>query len=80
MRALADAAGRRPTAPELSARAEAWRPWRAYAALHLWSSETPKAAAAQERVKTVRVRQTLPPLAGESGEPREARFADGGSG
>jgi AraC family transcriptional regulator of adaptative response / DNA-3-methyladenine glycosylase II len=43
MRALADASGRRPTAPELSARAEAWRPWRAYAALHLWSSETPKA-------------------------------------
>jgi AraC family transcriptional regulator of adaptative response / DNA-3-methyladenine glycosylase II len=42
MRALADAAGRRPTATELSIRAEAWRPWRAYAALHLWSSETPK--------------------------------------
>jgi AraC family transcriptional regulator of adaptative response / DNA-3-methyladenine glycosylase II len=40
MRALADASGRRPTPAELSARAEAWRPWRAYAALHLWSSET----------------------------------------
>lgn len=36
MRAMADAAGRRPTAPELLARAERWRPWRAYAALHLW--------------------------------------------
>jgi AraC family transcriptional regulator, regulatory protein of adaptative response / DNA-3-methyladenine glycosylase II len=39
MRALADAAGRRPTAAELLARAEAWRPWRAYAALHLWTSD-----------------------------------------
>jgi AraC family transcriptional regulator, regulatory protein of adaptative response / DNA-3-methyladenine glycosylase II len=39
MRALADETGRRPTPAELSARAEAWRPWRAYAALHLWSSE-----------------------------------------
>ena len=40
MRALADETGKRPTPAELSARAEAWRPWRAYAALHLWSSET----------------------------------------
>jgi AraC family transcriptional regulator of adaptative response / DNA-3-methyladenine glycosylase II len=39
MRALADAAGRRPSPAELLTRAEAWRPWRAYAALHLWSSE-----------------------------------------
>jgi AraC family transcriptional regulator, regulatory protein of adaptative response / DNA-3-methyladenine glycosylase II len=36
MRALADADGRRPSTAELKARAEAWRPWRAYAALHLW--------------------------------------------
>jgi AraC family transcriptional regulator, regulatory protein of adaptative response / DNA-3-methyladenine glycosylase II len=39
MRALADASGRRPAPAELLTRAEAWRPWRAYAALHLWSSE-----------------------------------------
>ena len=39
MRALADPEGRRPNPAELLARAEAWRPWRAYAALHLWSSE-----------------------------------------
>jgi AraC family transcriptional regulator of adaptative response / DNA-3-methyladenine glycosylase II len=39
MRALADSEGRRPNPAELLARAEAWRPWRAYAALHLWSSE-----------------------------------------
>jgi AraC family transcriptional regulator of adaptative response / DNA-3-methyladenine glycosylase II len=38
IRALADADGVRPTADQLLARAEAWRPWRAYAALHLWAS------------------------------------------
>ncbi len=36
MRAMDDGAGR-PCAAELLARAEAWRPWRAYAALHLWT-------------------------------------------
>ncbi len=41
MRALADAQGVRPTAAQLAERAEAWRPWRAYAALHLWASEGP---------------------------------------
>ena len=39
MRALADANGRRPTKAELAARAETWRPWRAYAALHLWTAD-----------------------------------------
>ncbi len=38
MRAMVDAQGRRPTAAELLARAEPWRPWRAYAAQHLWAS------------------------------------------
>jgi AraC family transcriptional regulator of adaptative response / DNA-3-methyladenine glycosylase II len=38
MRALADAAGRRPKAEEVLARAERWRPWRAYAAQHLWAA------------------------------------------
>ena len=31
--------GRRPTPNELLARAEAWRPWRAYAAQHLWAAD-----------------------------------------
>ena len=26
----------RPTAKQVAARAEAWRPWRAYAAIYLW--------------------------------------------
>ncbi|WP_038494234.1 AlkA N-terminal domain-containing protein [Collimonas arenae] len=30
--------GTRPNAKELAIRAEAWRPWRAYAAQHLWAS------------------------------------------
>ncbi len=38
MRALADARGRRPSADEVLARAESWRPWRAYAAQHLWAA------------------------------------------
>ncbi|MGE0311976.1 MAG: DNA-3-methyladenine glycosylase [Lautropia sp.] len=37
MRALADADGRRPDAAALLAMAERWRPWRGYAAQHLWS-------------------------------------------
>jgi AraC family transcriptional regulator, regulatory protein of adaptative response / DNA-3-methyladenine glycosylase II len=40
-RALTDAAGKRPTSRALLARAEAWRPWRAYAAQHLWASGLP---------------------------------------
>jgi AraC family transcriptional regulator of adaptative response / DNA-3-methyladenine glycosylase II len=40
MRALTDETGLRPTPAELLARAERWRPWRAYAALHLWASDT----------------------------------------
>ena len=39
LRALVDPAGRRPTARELEARAAAWRPWRAYAAQHLWAKD-----------------------------------------
>src|SRR3546814_1981797 len=35
LRAMTDPYGRRPGPAELLARAEAWRPWRAYAALHL---------------------------------------------
>lgn len=39
MRALTDADGTRPTPAALATRAEAWRPWRAYAAQHLWTSD-----------------------------------------
>ena len=39
MRALESPDGVRPTAVELLARAERWRPWRAYAASHLWAAD-----------------------------------------
>jgi AraC family transcriptional regulator of adaptative response / DNA-3-methyladenine glycosylase II len=38
MRAMVDAKGRRQNPRELLARAERWRPWRAYAAQHLWGA------------------------------------------
>jgi AraC family transcriptional regulator of adaptative response / DNA-3-methyladenine glycosylase II len=38
LRALPDGDGRRPSPAELLARAERWRSWRAYAALHLWAA------------------------------------------
>lgn len=49
LRALADRTGRRPTPAELLARAERWRPWRAYAAQHLWAAdaEAPRRVAAE---------------------------------
>ena len=39
-RALADRDGARPTAAALELRSQAWRPWRAYGALHLWTPPT----------------------------------------
>jgi AraC family transcriptional regulator of adaptative response / DNA-3-methyladenine glycosylase II len=39
MRALTLPFGNRPNMAAVLARAEAWRPWRAYAAQHLWASE-----------------------------------------
>jgi AraC family transcriptional regulator, regulatory protein of adaptative response / DNA-3-methyladenine glycosylase II len=39
LRAMCDERGERPSAAALLAHAERWRPWRAYAALHLWASD-----------------------------------------
>ena len=38
LRAMSDGDGRRPTPAALASRAETWRPWRAYAAQHLWTA------------------------------------------
>jgi AraC family transcriptional regulator, regulatory protein of adaptative response / DNA-3-methyladenine glycosylase II len=38
MRAIAKQEGRPYSATELLSRADPWRPWRAYAAQHLWSA------------------------------------------
>ncbi len=39
MRALTPPGGSRPSASDVLARAEVWRPWRAYAARHLWTAD-----------------------------------------
>jgi AraC family transcriptional regulator of adaptative response / DNA-3-methyladenine glycosylase II len=39
LRGMTGPDGRRPTPAELERRAEAWRPWRAYAAQHLWAAD-----------------------------------------
>jgi AraC family transcriptional regulator of adaptative response / DNA-3-methyladenine glycosylase II len=56
-RAIARIDGRMPTSRELLARAEAWRPWRAYAAQHLWSASdaAPPPAPVRSRVPHGRV-------------------------
>jgi methylphosphotriester-DNA--protein-cysteine methyltransferase len=46
LRAMSDASGHPVARRDLVARAERWRPWRAYAAHHLWSS-TPTFSAAR---------------------------------
>jgi len=48
LRAMAGADGRRPTPARLLVHAERWRPWRAYAALHLWASEAGPSPARRE--------------------------------
>jgi AraC family transcriptional regulator of adaptative response / DNA-3-methyladenine glycosylase II len=40
LRGMTGADGRRPSPAQLVSRAERWRPWRAYAALHLWAAGT----------------------------------------
>jgi AraC family transcriptional regulator, regulatory protein of adaptative response / DNA-3-methyladenine glycosylase II len=51
LRAVAGSSGVRPSAATLLARAERWRPWRAYAAQHLWtaSAERPRASVPLDR-------------------------------
>ncbi len=60
LRALADEHGKRPSPAELLRRAEAWRPWRAYAAIHLWAADAQVAPRRPTRPQEVRdVRATL---------------------
>ncbi len=40
LRSMAASTGQKALSADLLCRAEAWRPWRAYAALHLWTSES----------------------------------------
>jgi len=52
LRGMADEAGVRPTPAQLLERAEAWRPWRAYAAQHLWAADADQLAHIAEAKRT----------------------------
>lgn len=70
LRALANLTGTRVTPQEMLNRAECWRPWRAYAVLHLWASlagTTPARAPAAAKTRT-RARKT-------TGAPNDRRAA-----
>lgn len=49
LRSIARMDGMRPTSANLLSRAELWRPWRAYAAQHLWTADANALAAPRER-------------------------------
>jgi AraC family transcriptional regulator of adaptative response / DNA-3-methyladenine glycosylase II len=51
LRGAADAEGRRPSPADLEGRAEAWRPWRAYAAHHLWAVDSTASTGVRRRVR-----------------------------
>jgi AraC family transcriptional regulator of adaptative response / DNA-3-methyladenine glycosylase II len=48
LRGAANDAGERPTPADLLRRAEPWRPWRAYAAQHLWAADAELGQRARE--------------------------------
>ncbi|WP_246504924.1 DNA-3-methyladenine glycosylase 2 family protein [Microvirga antarctica] len=50
LRGAADVSGRRPTPADLVTRSEQWRPWRAYAAQHLWAADAALAGASKGRL------------------------------
>jgi hypothetical protein len=60
LRAMADQAGGRPTPADMLLRAEAWRPWRGYAAQHLWTEEAARLRAAA-RSRSGRKVEAKPP-------------------
>lgn len=50
LRAL-EKAGKRPSSAELAERSLAWRPWRAYAVMHLWAEDAERHTPSQSRRK-----------------------------
>lgn len=71
-RALEDEDGRRPPARQLLLRAEAWRPWRAYAAQHLWTRD----AAEPRRVRDSEENHVVKQQAAARAAALPARDAD----
>ncbi|MCE4226522.1 DNA-3-methyladenine glycosylase 2 family protein [Methylobacterium sp. C25] len=69
LRALEDEAGR-PTAKALEVRSAAWRPWRAYAVLHLWAHDAARLALAPPRPSKLRKsKKTIPEQGAGCGAP-----------
>jgi AraC family transcriptional regulator of adaptative response / DNA-3-methyladenine glycosylase II len=60
MRAMRNGRGMRPSPAELLAHAEQWRPWRAYAALHLWASEAHMSSVIEKVLHDQQTARTLP--------------------
>ncbi|MFT3928507.1 MAG: AlkA N-terminal domain-containing protein [Myxococcales bacterium] len=73
LRALAQD-GVRPTPKVLLARAEAWRPWRSYAVLHLWTEEAARAASKPPSAQPAERR--APRRRNESKRTKEERRVD----
>jgi DNA-3-methyladenine glycosylase II/AraC family transcriptional regulator of adaptative response / DNA-3-methyladenine glycosylase II len=59
-----DTGSGRPTPAHLLMRSEAWRPWRAYAAVHLWTSDAARIAAAPPAAKPTTKRRPPRPASG----------------
>jgi AraC family transcriptional regulator, regulatory protein of adaptative response / DNA-3-methyladenine glycosylase II len=51
---------RRPSASELLARAEHWRPWRAYAVLHLWMADAEIPQIQKSKIKPKEIYHAIP--------------------
>jgi len=54
LRGAAGVGGARPSPAELLRRAEAWRPWRGYAAQHLWAADAANAKVGTEAAAPIR--------------------------
>jgi AraC family transcriptional regulator of adaptative response / DNA-3-methyladenine glycosylase II len=73
LRAMTDVTGRTPTSRELLAMAERWRPWRAYAAQHLWTSGCRHATSERVRPKrNIRPRTERPHVRAQDAKGLEA--------
>ena len=72
LQAFTDALGKRSTSRELLARAERWRPWRAYAAQHLWASRMrPERARSNRRVPRQRENPSSIRTSKDMNKPRQ---------
>jgi AraC family transcriptional regulator of adaptative response / DNA-3-methyladenine glycosylase II len=60
LRGAAGVGGARPSPAELLRRAEAWRPWRGYAAQHLWAADAATGKVGTEAAAAIRSARSRP--------------------